>query len=110
MKTRVWFKYFVHDCSKSKTPASVLDRGIHCTDKKSYNRQQRINEKYNTKIIPTNENKCKGKWKRQQDEERSTIDSVITNEEYVETTKPKKSHMKNPIKMRKKITMKLKIN
>ena len=43
-------------------------------------------EKYNLKIINANENKCKGKWTREKEEERSRIDYVITSQEY--TWKP----------------------
>ena len=39
----------------------------------------------NTKQINENENKCKGKWTREQGEEKSIIDYVITSQEYMET-------------------------
>ena len=39
----------------------------------------------NTKQINENENKCKGKWTREQGEEKSIIDYVITSQEYMES-------------------------
>ena len=36
-------------------------------------------------MINANENKSKGKWTREQREERSIIDYVITCQEYIET-------------------------
>ena len=44
----------------------------------------------------------KGKWTREQGEERSIIDAVITTGEYVETKKPKKRYLKNTIKEEKR--------
>ena len=46
---------------------------------------KRIIEKYNLNIINANEHKCKGKWTREQGEERSIIDYVITSQEYMDT-------------------------
>ena len=48
---------------------------------------KRIIEKYNLNIINANEDKCKGKWTREQGEERSMIDYVITSQEYMDTIK-----------------------
>ena len=59
-------------------------------DRKPYSRQQknnikkgrqlkRIIDKYNLSIINANEIKCKGKWTREQAEEISVIDYVITS-------------------------------
>ena len=48
---------------------------------------QRIIEKYNLNIINANEIKCKGKWTRKQEEERSIIDYVIASQEYMENIK-----------------------
>ena len=48
---------------------------------------KRIIEKYNLNIINANEHKCKGKWTREQGEERSVIDYVITSQEYMDTIK-----------------------
>ena len=41
--------------------------------------------KHNLDTINANENKSKGKWTREQREERSIIDYVITCQEYIET-------------------------
>ena len=48
---------------------------------------KRIIEKYNLKIIDANEDKCKGKWTREQGGETSIIDYVITSQEYMNTFK-----------------------
>ena len=48
---------------------------------------KRIIEKYNLNIINANENKCKEKWTREQEEKESVIDYVITSRAYMETIK-----------------------
>ena len=48
---------------------------------------KRIIEKYNLNIINANENKCKEKWTREQEEKESVIDYVITSQAYMETIK-----------------------
>ena len=48
---------------------------------------KRIIEKYNLNIINANENKCKEKWPREQEEKESVIDYVITSQAYMETIK-----------------------
>ena len=48
---------------------------------------KRIIEKIHLNIINANENKCQGKWTREQGEERSIIDYVITSQEYIEVIK-----------------------
>ena len=48
---------------------------------------KRIIDKYNLNVINANENKCKGKWTREQGEGRSIIDYVVTSQEYMETIK-----------------------
>ena len=46
------------------------------TVSKQGRRLKRIIEKYNLNIINANENKCKGKWTREQGEEKSIIHYV----------------------------------
>ena len=48
---------------------------------------KRIIEQYNLNIINANENKCKEKWTREQEEKESVIDYVITSQAYMETIK-----------------------
>ena len=49
-----------------------------------------IIKEYNLNIINADVNKCKGKWTREQGEERSIIDYVATSQEYMETIKSMK--------------------
>ena len=70
----------------------IVKIGNHIPDNKEIlskgERQlKRIIERYNLKIINANENKCKGKWTREQGEERLIIDYVITCQIYMETIK-----------------------
>ena len=48
---------------------------------------KKIIEQYNLNIINANENKCKEKWTREQEEKESVIDYVITSQAYMETIK-----------------------
>ena len=48
---------------------------------------KKIIEKYNLNIINANENKCKGKWTREQGEGRSTVHYVTPSQEYMDIIK-----------------------
>ena len=48
---------------------------------------RRIIKKYNLNIINANEHKRKRKWTREQGEERSITDYVVTSQEYMDTIK-----------------------
>ena len=68
----------------------IVKIGNHIPDNKeivSKGRRQlkRIIEKYDLNIINANENKCKGKWTRNQGEEILIIDYAITSQGYMET-------------------------
>ena len=46
---------------------------------------KRIIEKCDMNIINANENKCKGKWIREQGKKSSVINYVVTSQEYMKT-------------------------
>ena len=48
---------------------------------------KRIFEKYYLNLISANESKCKSKWTREQGEDKSIIDCVVTSQEYMEIIK-----------------------
>ena len=48
---------------------------------------KKIIEKYNLNIINANEHKRREKWTREQGEERSIINYVVTSQEYMDTIK-----------------------